>query len=717
MYKTLFFLLIFSVGLIAGDKVEIYASSMDSNGDFVEAAGGVSVVYKDYFLTADRAKYNRKSGVLELFENVRVNYASKYKVLGKYAKLNILKKTKLFEPIYLADKKSKVWLSADKGIGSEEELDISSGAVSGCNPVDPMWSIQFSSSNYDTESKWLDLYNARFYLYDIPVFYTPWFGYSLDTRRRTGLLMPSFGYSQSEGVYFSQPIYIAEQNWWDLELVPQIRTDRGAGAYGTFRFVDSKISKGEFKTGYFKEKSGYYRTNNIKNDKHYGYNFKYTNSDVINQWFGTNIDAQTGLYVDINHMNDVDYINLSSNDTENTITATQVLSRINMFYNTDKNYFGAYMKYYQDLTLENNDNTIQQVPMLQYHNYIDTMLEDHFIYSVDIKNTNYARYTNTNVLQTDFYLPLTLQTSILDEFINLAYTSNLYMQYSDFRGTGEQNNPTLEYRDGYYARDYHQFEASTQLTKGYENIKHVVGFDVSYIRMGGESKNGFYRDIEDPSYQDQLKFYNIATIQDVTQVDFNQYIYTNSSQEVLYHRLTQKFYNTNNSQKLGDLENELRYNITKYFSYYNNTFYNFDKNKLSKIFNSLIYTQEDLKFSLSHLFKNSFVQQTDEYIPHTSYLTSKLNYDYNRHYSFEASYNYDMERNIKKRLAFGFMYKKRCFNFGIKYSENNRPILAKDGTESSIFERYIYFTIILKPIMRESRGSLFNYKLPQKQYQ
>jgi LPS-assembly protein len=66
-------------------------------------------------------------------------------------------------------------------------------------------------------------------------------------------------------------------------------------------------------------------------------------------------------------MNDVDYINLASNNTENTVTATQILSRINMFYNADQNYFGAYMKYYQDLTVENNDNTIQQVPMLQYH--------------------------------------------------------------------------------------------------------------------------------------------------------------------------------------------------------------------------------------------------------------------------------------------------------------------------------------------------------------
>ena len=52
---------------------------------------------------------------------------------------------------------------------------------------------------------WFNMYNARLYIYDIPVFYTPYFGYSLDTTRQTGLLMPSVGISSDEGFYYEQP--------------------------------------------------------------------------------------------------------------------------------------------------------------------------------------------------------------------------------------------------------------------------------------------------------------------------------------------------------------------------------------------------------------------------------------------------------------------------------------------------------------------------------
>ena len=102
--------------------------------------------------------------------------------------------------------------------------------------------MEFSSTDYNSDTKWLNIYNARLYVGDILVFYSPYFGYSSDNTRRTGLLMPSVGFSADEGIYYEQPIYIAEQNWWDLELKPQIRTNRGYGGYSTFRFVDSKIS-------------------------------------------------------------------------------------------------------------------------------------------------------------------------------------------------------------------------------------------------------------------------------------------------------------------------------------------------------------------------------------------------------------------------------------------------------------------------------------------
>jgi len=108
-------LLLFFSTLNAADKVVIYATKLDSNSTTVEASGGVSVAYRDFLLNAQRAIYNRKSGDLELFGKIRVNKNGKYKILGKYAKLNIAKKERSFRPFYMLDNDSQVWMSADEG--------------------------------------------------------------------------------------------------------------------------------------------------------------------------------------------------------------------------------------------------------------------------------------------------------------------------------------------------------------------------------------------------------------------------------------------------------------------------------------------------------------------------------------------------------------------------------------------------------------------------
>ncbi|WP_457746470.1 LPS-assembly protein LptD [Sulfurimonas sp.] len=723
MRKVLLLLIATYISLFGGDKVEIYATSIDSKDGIVKADGGVTVVYKEYFLSADRALYYRKNGDLELFGHIRVNHGSDYKILGSYAKLNIAKKERFFKPFYFLEKDSQVWISAGEGSTEKENIEIHTGTISGCDPIDPLWTIEFSSTDYNANSKWLNIYNARLYIYDIPVLYTPYFGYSLDTTRRTGLLMPSFGLSDSEGIYYEQPFYIAEYNSWDLELKPQIRTKRGYGIYSTLRFVDSAVSHGELTAGYFKEYTSYYLQQNLQKDSHFGFNFKYDNKDFINQWFGTSLEGQNGIYADINHMNDVDYINLETSDTIDQSTATQVLSRINMFYNNDDDYLGAYFKYYLDLTLPSNDNTLQKLPTLQYHHYLDTLLEDHFLYSLDIKSNNIYREINKKVIQTDMNLPIKLRATLFDEYINLAYTSNLYMQYSSFSGEEESVITGTAYEDGYYVRNYHTISASTQLTRAYENMSHVIGFDVTYNRSSWNSKSGYYQNNEqycsnldnqvlDPvNYPVICEFYNITDIENETKLEFTQYLYNEKAQQVLYHRVAQKI-SYSSTKRYGELENELEYSINRYFSIYNNMFFNYDESKFSKIFNKVSLSGKSIKLSLSHLYKDSFLPRTTIYTPYTSYVTSSFDYEYSKHYSYNATYNYDIEHQEKKSLSIGFLYKKRCWDFGIKYSENNRPVLTQSG-ESSIYDKYVYLTIVLKPLMQPSRNSSFiTYKLP-----
>ena len=707
------------------NKVEIYATHLDAQNEIIHANDDVIVLYKDYYLSARDAIYDKKSGNLELFGNVRATQGDKYQLLGDYARLNIADKEREFKPFYMLEQKSQLWVSAEKGDIKDKYYDVTTGMVSGCNPNKPLWKIKFTSSNYNGEDKWMNLYNARLYIYDVPVLYMPYFGYSLDTTRRSGLLIPAFGASSDEGFYYQQPVYIAVTNWWDLELRPQLRTSRGFGSYETFRFVDSNVSHGSLTTGYFQESSNYINYSSLAHKTHYGFDFKYDNSDFLNQWFGLNLSGQSGIYANVNWMNDVDYINLANADTINNATSNQVLSQINTFYNTDKNYFGTYFKYYLDLSQESNAQTIQSLPTLQYHNYLSTLLNDHLFYNIDLSSVNLYRDLGKDAVKSDLNIPLTLQTSLFGEYLNLSYQSQLYAEHIAFNGkayaTQTVGQDPNAYQDGMFLRQYNVFNINTNLTKAYDDFTHTIVFGVTYTRPGSDTNYGFYKSVPQECVAnskgvmpDVCQFYTINNIVETTSLDFSQYLFDKNGEQILYHRLAQQISYTNGTSKLGEIENELDYKITKNLKYYNDTLYDYDQRLIAKTLNSVSYTDQDLTFNLSYLYKDSFSAATPIAPRFTKYVTSGISYKYNDHYRYFANYNYDLEAARKKSSEIGFMYSKRCWDFGLRYVENVRPILTVDQTtgltsgNSSISDRYIFFTITLKPI----GGSEMNYRLP-----
>ena len=527
------------------------------------------------------------------------------------------------------------------------------------------------------------------------------------------------GLSDNEGFYYQQPLYIAEYDEWDLEIRPQIRTERGYGIYSDFRFVDSPISKGSMRIGYFKEYDRYVKENNLVNKSHYGFNFKYENNNVINQWFYQNLKGTSGLYIDMINMNDVDYITLATNNNIETNTAKQILSRMNLFYNQDSNYFATYFKYYKNLETNNNDNTLQQLPTFHYHHYLDSFINNHLLYNLDMKSSNIYRVVNKTALQTDINIPLTLQTTLFNEYLNLSYSANIYAQYTQFRATELLPIIGVEYDNGYFVRNYHTFIASTELARAFEDVTHVISFGAEYTLGGRELRDGYYEDKIDicsnPEQQNnpECDFYNIKNIDESLALEFTQFLYDAKGNEIFYNRLAQHITYLDSQSKYGELENELDLKITKKFSVYNNMFFNFDETKFSKIFNQLTYTTDSIELEISHLYKNEFLKKTHEYTPFTSYITSSARYNFNNHYSYNFRYDYDLEEETKKSLEVGFLYKKRCWNFGLRYVENNRPQLTQDR-ESSVYDKYIYITVVLRPLMKSgNRSADYGVKLPQ----
>lgn len=706
-----YLLLVLSTLLLAvegptGDRVEMFATRIDSNDTTIHAYDDVIVLHDDEYLSAREATYDREAEVLELFGNITMMRGADHYAIGEHATYHLKDKERDIAPFYMTDKKSQVWLSCGSVHAKEELFDLESGMLSGCEPNDPLWKLYFSSSDYDTQTKWLNLYNIRLHLYDIPIFYFPYFGYSLDTKRRTGLLLPSMGYSGSEGFYYEQPLYLAEADSWDIELRPQIRTFRGKGVYGTFRFVDSPKSKGDVTMGYFDEKTDYFIENDLAHQEHHGFNINYENYDFVDQWFGLDTKGQAGFYSDINWMNDVEYFNLSNGtNKDNYATTSQVFSRINAFYNEEMDYVGAYFKYFLDLTTDNNGETLQNLPTLQYHHYMETFFDEHLLSNVDVSYNNLYRPEGKTGMKTYVDVPVVLQSAALDDYLTFSYRADIHGRHIAFGSSEEGPSTGLDYESGAYGRVSHTFDVMTEVMKGYDAFAHSMSFGVSYVDDGIEYREGFYDDIQqtcdlDP-FDDRCTFYTLKEVKDETKFQFVQYLFDESGRQLLYHRLSQSM--DHDAQQLAELENELEWRVTDDISFYSDTFYDHDLNDITKQISTLRYNDGQISFNVNHIFEDAVRRSIDE---DSSYLTSRASYRYDEHYRYFGSYAYDLERNEKKRVEVGFMYQKRCWDFGLRYVENNRPILRSGGSPDSVYDRYVYMTVMLKPMS----GAEFGYE-------
>ncbi|MGB5868380.1 MAG: LPS-assembly protein LptD, partial [Arcobacteraceae bacterium] len=239
IFLTLF---VFAKDSLKDENIQILAENLEIKDDIVNATGEVVVYSPNYYITANRLVYDKINSKLELFGEVNVIKNNEVISYSQYMFLDIKNDINSLKPMLMVDNTSKLWFNAESGVKNNDLIDLDSSTLSSCDCLNPAWSISFSSGDMNTTDKWVNTYNTTLYIQNVPVFYTPYFGFPTDTTRRTGLLKPTVGYSKTEGFMYAQPIYYAPQLNYDFEYTPQIRTNRGKGNSLKYRYVDSRYS-------------------------------------------------------------------------------------------------------------------------------------------------------------------------------------------------------------------------------------------------------------------------------------------------------------------------------------------------------------------------------------------------------------------------------------------------------------------------------------------
>ena len=679
------------------EKLQLVAKDVDTKNNIITATGDVVAYSPTYYLSSDKMIYDKDKEILELFDNVLIIKDNKIQTQSNYAFVDMKNDIINQDPVFLMDNTSNIWSNSKEANKDKDVITLENSILSSCDCIDPIWSIRSSSSDYDTEAMWMNTYNPRLYVKNVPVFYLPYFGFPTDTTRRTGLLLPTMGYSSSEGFLYSQPIFIAPADDYDIELIPQIRTQRGYGSYANFRYADSPDSMLNVKTGYFKEFDNYRSKEQLENSEHYGLDIDYERKNI----FAKNKEHQDGVFTSIRYLNDIEYITLKEED-DNLWTDKKVESKVNYFYNTPEYYGGVYGKYYVDASQKTNDNTLQELPQIQLHSYNKELFLENLIYSIDTKAQNFTRKEGLNAKIYDINVPISYTKNILDDYMYVGVENRTILTQYDYSNSLYNN---LRYEDGTLIQNRTSFIVGTDLLKPYSDYIHTLNLNASYdipenLRKDGDLYNITVKENQPLKYN-ELSVFPTLQEQKTIKLSLNQSIYDKDNlKQFINHKMSQSIlYNSFDEPKFQDLDNYVKINHD-YGSLSGKVVYNMDDNKVveGSFDNSLSY--ENLTFSAGYYYtkktNNEFNTRDDleSYRLSTSYKLAK-------DYSIKYYENYDLQEKTRNRQGIGLNIDDSCWNLDLllekeitprsRYVESTR---SYDSHEQTI----VYAVLMLKPI-------------------
>jgi len=679
------------------DVVEVTASRVEGSKTTLHAKEGVVVYYRDSIIHADEAYYDKSTHLLVLDGNIEMIGYRGTKEHTSHMEIDTQTNAVTFKELFFTNE-NDVWLLSSDANRSEGNYTFGSSMLSSCDIEDPLWRMYFSRSLYDSEAKYMKIYDAKIYFADIPLFYTPYLAFSTDNQRESGLLFPLFGYGKHDGIIYEQPIFWAINESMDLEFNPQIRTDRSAGIYATYRFADSPYSSGELRLGYFKDKASYTREYNLPEDRHYGLEFLYDASKFFYRQLPEGY--RDGLYANITLLNDIDYLNLQKTTLEHFGQVPLQESRVNYFLSSDDWYGGVNLKYFIDTRLEHNDATIQTLPALQLHKYLSTLIWDNLTYSADLQTKRFEREEGPTLNQVEMRVPLAFTASFFDDFLSLTLGESLYYGHFFFG-----NDATLVHDYFQYHSNIHTAKIFADLTRRYEGFTHVIHPSLYYLVPGTESEKpvGFNEVIKDADghVRDDLKeLFSVGLPEERMTLALSQYFYNDAMQLLFFQRLEQSYY-PDRAYRMAELSNEMQY-LWRGWTFYNNLRYAYEFGKIAESSSRVSLHTSMYDFGVGHTYKKALAEREQ---PVTSNdLTFDFRYDYDAHITLNGGLTYNLESSSSKLWRLGGGYREDCWSIVMQLTADVLPRPASASGEQGYTQEY-GFTFQLNFIPFASIGS------------
>jgi LPS-assembly protein len=214
----------------------------DYSNKRVSAIGNVQIYHAGSTLEADRVIYDEQTKRMHAEGNVRLTERD-----GKITHADVINLSDDFRDGFVdslrLDSPDRTRMAAARADRSGGNLTIlHSGVYTACEPCKddprkpPLWQIKAARIIHDEGEKMIYFENANLEFFGKPLIYFPYFSAPDPTvKRKSGWLMPRFGFGSKTGAWIEVPYYWAVAPDYDVTISPRVMTTQGLMMSGEYR--------------------------------------------------------------------------------------------------------------------------------------------------------------------------------------------------------------------------------------------------------------------------------------------------------------------------------------------------------------------------------------------------------------------------------------------------------------------------------------------------
>lgn len=427
--------------------------------------GNVNIKQGNSILTADKVQLTQRQvqnqePLRTLIATGNINYATdKIKLQGLKAWSNLNNKDiDVYQGNYqMLGRQGRGDAYIMKQRGNNRYTILKSGSFTSCLPGDDSWRMVGSEILHDREEQIVKIWNARFKIGKVPIFYSPYLQMQVGNKHRSGFLMPDVKYSSNNGLEFSMPYYLHLTSNYNLTITPSHMSKRGNQIQTKFRYLTTP-DEGLVEFDWLSKN----RIDSSKNtnDSDRWLFYLYYNG-VIHQIWRFNVD-----YTKVSNYNYFDDL-----DTKHSsITDGYATQKINFGY-TDKNWNSA-LSYKQFQVFDTNSRDVYcaspQLNLTYYKNDIGPF--NLKIFSQAVKFTN---FNNNYPKSIRLHIEPTLNLPITDYWGNMNIEAKIIATHFQQKNIDYYNEHTIPGR-------YLKRSVSRVLPQFKTNVKTVFERNVDY---------------------------------------------------------------------------------------------------------------------------------------------------------------------------------------------------------------------------------------------